>query len=328
MNRLEHRIERDLRQIADRATPSPDAWDTILARIADQEPDTETEIIMLTEATPRSTRRWLLLASAAAAVVAIIAAAVIAFAVSSSDDDQTPSPAATVAPNTVAPNATRPVCPNVTGGACLGVLAAGTYTSTTFEPVITYTVPDGWLNNLDRPGYFDIGPMSTDRSSPTYNPDRPSRDTRGIGIFRNLAIPKGCEERPDPAIDPTIAAMTEWLTSHPGLITSQPEQVKIGGLLGTVIDMRLDPSWTGTCPFSVGQPIVQFLVDPVGGLSHTMDPGAEERLYLLRHGSDIIVIEVYAEKPIDVDPADWTGPSIEELAAFSTPILDEIHFGE
>ena len=85
MNRLEHQIERDLRQIADRATPSPDAWNSILTRIADQDPDTETEIVMLTEATPHSTRRWLPFASAAAAVVVIVGAVVIAFALNDTE---------------------------------------------------------------------------------------------------------------------------------------------------------------------------------------------------------------------------------------------------
>ena len=60
MNRLERQIVRDLRQIADRATPSPNRWNSILTRIAAQDPDTETEIIMLTDDTSRSTRRWLL----------------------------------------------------------------------------------------------------------------------------------------------------------------------------------------------------------------------------------------------------------------------------
>ena len=110
MNRLEHQIERDLRQIADRATPSPDAWNSILTRIADQDPDTETEIIMLTETAPRSSRRWLPLAWAAAAVVAIVGAIVIALALhdTSPDDDQVPAPAATttVAPTTLAPTTT------------------------------------------------------------------------------------------------------------------------------------------------------------------------------------------------------------------------------
>ena len=46
MSRFEETHQRDLRQIADRATPSSDAWNSILTRIADQDPIQETEIII------------------------------------------------------------------------------------------------------------------------------------------------------------------------------------------------------------------------------------------------------------------------------------------
>jgi hypothetical protein len=45
-------------------------------------------------------------------------------------------------------------CPFVDGGTCLEAIDAGTYTTTTFQPSITYTVPDGWLNREDLPGNF------------------------------------------------------------------------------------------------------------------------------------------------------------------------------
>lgn len=71
MSRFEQQLERDLGQIADRATPSPDAWDSILTRIADQDPIHETEIIMLTDNTIR-TKRWPLFAAAAAVVALLV----------------------------------------------------------------------------------------------------------------------------------------------------------------------------------------------------------------------------------------------------------------
>ena len=76
MSRFEQDVEVGLRQIADRATPSPDAWDSILNRIADQEPIHETEIIMLTDNTIR-TRHWPLLAAAAAVVGLLIGGLVL-----------------------------------------------------------------------------------------------------------------------------------------------------------------------------------------------------------------------------------------------------------
>ena len=140
MNRLEHQIVRDLRQIADRATPSPNRWNSILTRIAAQDPDTETEpeqhlvpvkeIYVSVDSPPTSeTRNRRRLTMAAAAVVAVIGVAAIATNSPNSDDDVEPVPAVqpTVAPTDVAPR--REV------GA--------------FEPRgkrVTYTVPDGWEN--------------------------------------------------------------------------------------------------------------------------------------------------------------------------------------
>ncbi len=98
MSRLDHDIERGLQQIADRATPSPDAWAQIQSRIADQDPIQETEIIMLTENTT-PTRRWPLIA-AAAAVVALAVTGI--FLVNRGDGDTLPAddpPAPTLAPS-------------------------------------------------------------------------------------------------------------------------------------------------------------------------------------------------------------------------------------
>jgi len=72
MSRFDDRLEHDLGHIADKATPSPTAWDAIQSRIADQADQPEMEIIML-QPDPLKTRRpatWVL---AAAAVVVIVA---------------------------------------------------------------------------------------------------------------------------------------------------------------------------------------------------------------------------------------------------------------
>jgi ketosteroid isomerase-like protein len=84
MSRVEDRLRRDLRLIADRAAPSPTAWDAIRSRIDSQEPAEETEIIMLTEDPPTTRRRWLVLGLAAAAAVVAI---VVGFAIVKSDDE-------------------------------------------------------------------------------------------------------------------------------------------------------------------------------------------------------------------------------------------------
>ncbi|MFW2335541.1 hypothetical protein [Ilumatobacter sp.] len=98
MSRFDDDLDRDIGVIAERVTPSPDAWKAIQQRIADREPEQETEIIMLTENT-LTRRRWPLVAAAAA----IAALAIGAIALVNRDDTteqpaDVPEPTPTVAP--------------------------------------------------------------------------------------------------------------------------------------------------------------------------------------------------------------------------------------
>lgn len=96
MSRFDEQLDRDFPVIAERVTPSPTAWEEIQQRIADREPTTETEIIMLTDNTIR-TRRWPLVAAAAA--VAALAITGIAL-INRGDDAEVPAepPTPTIAP--------------------------------------------------------------------------------------------------------------------------------------------------------------------------------------------------------------------------------------
>jgi hypothetical protein len=64
------------------------------------------------------------------------------------------SPSAAAASSPAATGTPEPSCPNPEGQACLGPLAAGTYTTRMFDPAITYPVPAGWRNYEDTPGNF------------------------------------------------------------------------------------------------------------------------------------------------------------------------------
>ena len=76
MSRLDDRLEQGLSRIADRATPSPDAWEAIQARIAEQADQPEMEITMLqkNQPPPRRIAPWVL--GAAAAIIVVIIAVV------------------------------------------------------------------------------------------------------------------------------------------------------------------------------------------------------------------------------------------------------------
>ncbi len=93
MSRFAERLERDLDQIADRATPSTaTAWDSIRTRIDEQADEPEMEIIMLApdrNEPPATSRRWLLVAAAVVSL-ALVGGLIVA---GTRDDVQEPIPA-------------------------------------------------------------------------------------------------------------------------------------------------------------------------------------------------------------------------------------------
>jgi hypothetical protein len=87
MTRIRRRLERDFGHIADRASPSPDAWTSIRTRIEQQGDSSEMEVVMIeAEEPPTRTSPKRLLPVAAAVLVLVVIAAVVF--TTSSDDDQ------------------------------------------------------------------------------------------------------------------------------------------------------------------------------------------------------------------------------------------------
>ena len=140
---------------------------------------------------------------------------------------------------------------------CLGVLDAGTYKSqfitpridaeATWRPMVgalTYTVPDGWANSSDWPETFELVPAQ--ELPPVAETDR----LRNIGVFRQpsaMSQDRPCSDEVAPGVGETVDDLVAWLPTVPGLITTAPEPITIGGHAGQSLDLRLDPSWTATC---------------------------------------------------------------------------------
>ena len=112
MSRLDDRLERDLRHIAERATPSSTAWEAIQTRIVEQADHTELEITMLKpNPKPNPTVRAWMVGAAAAALLVLGGLYIV---LSDGDDnslrvtetDTTDVPATTAAPSTTAPTTT------------------------------------------------------------------------------------------------------------------------------------------------------------------------------------------------------------------------------
>lgn len=186
-------------------------------RNAERGPDTNTESIMLTEATPHFTRRRLLLA---AAVLAIVGATVIALAVNttSSDDDQTKSPAAatTVAPITVARTTTV-----ATQTVSFAVEGAN-------DIPVTFTTPETWAGVDGWSAHSGLG------------------DDGALVLFDSVSniYTDGCQWKlVDPPVGPTVDDLVAAWADVPELAATAAVDVTVDGYAAKQIEFTV-PDYT------------------------------------------------------------------------------------
>ena len=189
----------------------------------------------------------------AAAALAVVIVAVIGYNLlpAGSPNVGGPQPTATASPT---PTVTTTPTFNVEGqcggalSTCRGALTAGTYTSRAMDPALTFTVPSGWYNKFDHVrGYgLEAGPNTS------------------LEVQRDLVVARAdcVEAETEPGVGTTASAMVQALADRPGLDTTEPAPITIGGLSGFTIDFTLSPDWTTPCPYSGGRPIVPTVTDP------------------------------------------------------------------
>jgi hypothetical protein len=231
MSRFEETLQRDLRQIADRATPSPDAWNTILSRIADQDPIQETEIIMLTE-NPMTTRRWPFVAAAAAVIALVVGGIAL---ISRDDGAQSPAdtPLPTVAPTTPEP---EPAAETLALPVLIGSdVPAGRYSADMLGVPVSFDVPDAsppWTQVFKTDVGFAVGSgtstwIGAKRIGSFYGAEQAQdEDMTGLG-----SIP------PD--------GVDTWIEAN-GMIVDQSSEVTVGGRAAQYRQVRI-PADAGDC---------------------------------------------------------------------------------
>ena len=182
-------------------------------------------------------------------------------------------------------------CTQPFGGTCRGEMPAGTYTTRTFKPTLTFTVPVGWTNFNDAPGNFGLVPPGGDWFAVTQT----GAPTDRVGVFQRIA-PTGSRCGDDAAAVRGAGAYVRWLQANPGLSITNLKRVTVGGLSGFVLDLRLRPGWTKTCKWSQGHPAVQFLhgVNPTEPkmIVNTWPQPFATRLYLLDYKHATFGIEI------------------------------------
>lgn len=308
MSRFEDTLQRDLNAIADRATPSPDAWARIQSRIDDQEPDQETEIIMLVENTTIR-RRWPLVAAAAA----VVALAIGAIALVNRDDGvELPAdvPTPTVAPAPDGQTTDGLATPLPSQGA---TLAAGRYSSDRMGVPIAFEIPaEGaaqWTVNINNPLAVAIGTdagfVGFQRIGSFYDADQAQSPTfTGLGSI------------PPDDID-------GWIEAN-GIIVEGSAETTVDGRAAQFRQVRVPDGYgDGLCPPEV-QPCVRLnsvsadLIDenPRDG-SELDGPFANAYWFIEMDGYEPLGIWAFAH---DGDMAGW----LDEIA----PIIDNISLGE
>jgi hypothetical protein len=179
------------------------------------------------------------------------------------------------------------ICPNPHGGVCLGTLDAGTYETTSFEPKLSYTVPQGWSNEEDLPGNVLLQRAA----------DSQEGDWGGsyVGIYQNVHAPALCSEEAQPGVGASAAELAAWYRTVPGLEIVTEAPASLGGLSGIALDFRVSDDWKSTCPLGGFLHAVPVIIGGgVSDLYHAAGAPLEIRLIVLDWRGGNVAVEVTA----------------------------------
>ncbi|HKD97511.1 MAG TPA: hypothetical protein VKB69_07885 [Micromonosporaceae bacterium] len=201
-------------------------------------------------------------------------------------------------------------------GTCLGPVAAGTYTSTSFNPPITYTVPAGWENFQD-----SLTDFMLDRTS---DPVDDFFGQNAIYIHRNVsAAAQDCGSSAEPGVGRSVEQLAAWLGGLDGLTVTPAKPATMGGLDGLTLDIRLAKGWRKTCDWANDRPIVPLTIsgDPAQfrHTGHFTAQGGTWRFYLLAtpDGGNVAV------QLLDIP----RGVSFDGYMKAVAPVLASLRFG-
>lgn len=198
-----------------------------------------------------------------------------------------------------------PAQPSADATPAATAMPAGTYTSTVFQPAVTYTVPDGWVVVGDSPKSFQLAPAGN--------------EVDGIYLFRDVSAASqdpSCPDQAEPGIGKTSSDLVSWIRGLPGLTVSNPAMATVGGLPATSIDAGIKDGWKQSCPFTKSPTVALFY-------------GGEEGYRWVVYGTERLRLYV-ADLPgggtvvVNIDTVD--GPYIDQLIAQALPIVRSMTF--
>jgi len=218
--------------------------------------------------------------------------------------------------------------PVPTGGEV--TLPPGTYQTSAFDPFdkpgvpdqLSYTVPEGWKVKEDRPATFVLHHL------PDASPSQPSTDTFMFVFAQpqmaaDIAEGAVCGPFSDaPGVGRGVDDIVAAIMARPGVVSTPPAAVTIGGFEGQLLDLHLAPDWTKGCLAPEG-PIVGLAI--LLGASETgpsvgIGPDSPLRLILL----DLTDERTMAVAIFNVEPSQ---PSeFEKQVAEVMPVIESFEF--
>jgi len=210
-------------------------------------------------------------------------------------------------------------------------LAPGTYLTFSFDPFgapgvweqLSYTVPDRWKVKEDRAGAFLLHRLPDDSAN------QPSTDTfihlftqaRLMADYTEGAICGQSGEAPGVGrgVDDIVAA----IRARPGVVSTPPAAVTIGGYKGQMLDLHLAQTWTGACQNPDGPIIAMPLVlglesERSAGVGLVLN-GPIRLILLDLSGGRTMAVAVFSGGP--------SQPSqFEEQVAEAMPVIESFEF--
>jgi hypothetical protein len=226
--------------------------------------------------------------------------------------EQPPAPSSPDSPSSAAeltPDLCQPSEPD-----CIGPLAPGIHSSANLITPFAFEVPDGWSKELDVPGSFGLTSSAFPTGYLAVIPDW------------QIVTQGQCSLDPEPGLGRTVDDLVTWLTEHPGLITSTPAPVALGGLEGQVVEIKKNPDWKDTrgkgtvgpehpCPGRVGLFTHEGTIDDPGYWD--INDSMRMRLLFLDAGNHHVVT-------VHIETSDREG--FDDFVEAATPIVESFDF--
>ena len=196
-------------------------------------------------------------------------------------------------------------------------LEAGTQSAPSFWPPLTFTAPEGWLTEPGAEGLLALVPDTAENRERIRSG---AYSSTFVNVLPNIsAAAEDCGEAAASGVGPAASEIIGALAARPGLSTSGPVAVTIGGLSGQQIDVSLAPDWTGHC--SGGGPFVPLVYSP-GFIWWGAEPGEQFRIIVLDVAG--LPSEMYATVMIVIYSAD--AAAWDDHLSASTALVGSFEF--